>query len=108
MAVAAVKPAPEPEPLGLDALTAFETSLAERTAGQGITTLGNEAFPQAGLIGALGWVLFKRTHPTMTYPKYMESRRLTDITKELGLSGDDDDDDEEEEGKDDGSSTSSS
>lgn len=106
MSVAAVR-APEPEPeksFGLDDLTAGETAMAERQSGQGITTLGNERFPQANIIGALGWVLHRRTDPKMTFDKYMSSRKLSDITKELGLG----DDDEEDEGKDDAASTSSS
>lgn len=111
MAVQAVKSEPEVEALGLDSLTAAETAMAERQAAQSITTLGNEAFPQANLIGALGWVLFRRTDQRMTFAKYMESRRLNDITKELGLSGDDEDeesDDAEAVGKDGDGSTSSS
>jgi hypothetical protein len=110
MAVAAVKTEPENEPLGLDSLTAGETALAERQAAQSITTLGNEAFPQAGIIGALGWVLYRRSDPRMTYQKYMESRTLNAITRELGLVDDEADEtgDEEAEGKDDDSSTSSS
>ena len=104
MTVKAVKDQPEKEPLGLDALTAGETAMAERTAGQSITTLGNDGYGQASLIGALGWVLYRRSDPKMTFQKYMDSRTLAEITKELGLS----EDAEEDPGKDGAGSTSSS
>lgn len=90
---------PEKEALGLDSLTAAETAMAERKAAQGITTLGNERFPQAGLVGALGWVLARRSDQRLTYDAYMSSRTLSDITGELGLNEDDEeagDDDEED------------
>lgn len=103
MPVAAVKPEPEPEKLGLDDLTAAETALAERTVGQSIATLGNPKYPTAGLLGALGWVLHRRTDSKLGYDKYMASRTLAEITKELRLSGDD----EDAEGEGDGSTSSS-
>lgn len=84
------------EQLGLDDLTAAESALAERKAGQSIATLGNEAFPQVGLIGALGWVLARRREPKLTFESYMSSRKLSDITRELGLADDDEDEDDEE------------
>lgn len=100
MSIAAVPE--QPEPLGLDDLTAAEVAFAERKAGQSVTTLGNERFPQAGLIGALGWVLHRRTDARITYERYMESRKLNDITRELGLSSDEEPADEDaDEGKDD-------
>lgn len=100
---------PTPTPGGLDNLTAAETAMAERQAAQSITTLGNERFPQAGLLGALGWVLYRRRDPRMKYETYMAGRTLTDITRELGLGGDDDNDsDDDEEGRDDGVSISPS
>lgn len=93
-------PMPEPDPTvaagGLDSMTAAETAMAERQAGQSITTLGNERFPQAGLLGALGWVMYRRRDPRIKYDAYMSSRTLTEITRELGLSNDDDDEDDEE------------
>lgn len=98
-------PTPE-QNTGLDSLTAAETAMAERQAAQSITTLGNEKYPQAGLIGALGWVLHRRREPRMKFDEYMSSRTLTDVTRELGLSGDNDDEDDDE-GKDDGSTSSS-
>jgi len=98
---------PEPEPhedayaSGLDSLTAAETAMAERQSAQSITTLGNERFPQAGILGALGWVLYRRRDPRIKYDAYMQSRTLTEITRELGLATDDADDaDDDEEGKD--------
>ena len=103
-AVAPQDPEPEKEPGGLDALTAGETAMAERTAAQSITTLGNENFPQSTLIGALGWVFYRRKDSRMKFDDYMNSRKLSDITKELGLGEDED----EEEGKDDAASTLSS
>lgn len=100
MAVQAVKtPDPDKEALGLDSLTAGETAMAERKAAQSITTLGSENFPQAGLLGALGWVLARRSEPSLTYDQYMASRTLVQITEELALT----DDDEVDEGKDSGS-----
>jgi hypothetical protein len=105
-------PAPEPDPLEgvvtLDSLTAAETAMAERQAGQSITTLGNDRFPQAALIGALGWVAKRRSDPRIKYDAYMQSRTIPDITRELGLSTDADDDDEEDQNNDDDASTSSS
>lgn len=98
-----VSPLPQPESkteLGLDSLTAAETAMAERKAAQSITTLGNENHPQAGLLGALGWVLFRRTDQRITYDAYMSSRTLTDITRELKLTADEDDDETDDEGKD--------
>lgn len=100
MSIQAVTPAPDDEPtLGLDSLTAAESAMAERKAGQSIATIGNENFPQVGLIGALGWVLARRTDPRLTYEAYMGSRKLNDITTELGLN--DTTDAGDEEGKDD-------
>ena len=101
MAVKAVEKEPEKEKsLGLDDLTAAESAMAERKAAQSIATLGNEQFPQVGLLGALGWVLAKRGDVKLTYEKYMESHTVNQITEELGLSGgDEDDEDEEEAGK---------
>lgn len=101
-------PDPEQHP-GLDGMTAAETALAERKAAQGITTLGNEKYPQANLLGALGWVLHRRIEPGITFDAYMGSRRIADITKELGLSDDEDDDDAEDQeaaGKEDDETTS--
>jgi hypothetical protein len=93
---------PEPDPVeavagGIDSLTAAETAMAERQAAQSITTLGNERFPQANLLGALGYVLHRRKEPRAKFDEYMSSRTLTQITRELGLSTADDDD---EAGKD--------
>jgi hypothetical protein len=90
MGVAAVKATegPEKESGGLDALTAAETSMAERKAGQSIATLGNEGYPQVGLLGALGWVLAKRGDPKLTYDGYMGSRTVNQITVELALTED--------------------
>ena len=87
------------EQLGLDDLTAAESALAERKAGQSIATLGNDNFPQVNLIGALGWVLARRREPKLTFEAYMAGRKLSDITRELGLA-DDEDEDEDDEGKD--------
>lgn len=101
MAVQAVKNR-EPEPkkeLGLDSLTAAETAMAEQQAHQSITTLGSEGYPQAGLIGALGWALARRGNPKLSYVEYMASRKLSDITRELGLVDDEAGTPEEEEGK---------
>src|SRR5262245_53412478 len=89
---------PEPEPdtgTGLDSLTAAETAMAERQAAQSITTLGNERFPQAAMLGALGWVLYRRRDPRMKYEAYMSSRTLTEITRELGWSTDEEPEDEQ-------------
>jgi hypothetical protein len=98
MAVTAVKPdSPSDEPLGIDSLTAAETALAEKQAGQSIVTLGNLGYPQTALLGALGWVLHRRTDPRMTFAAYMEGRTLTEITRELHLGSDDE---EVDEGKD--------
>lgn len=106
---AVTTPPPEDDPTpGLDSLTAGETAMAERKAAQSITTLGNERFPQAGLLGALGWVMHRRRDQRMTYDAYMGSRTLNEITRELGLSSDDDDTDDDEEGKDPDAPTSSS
>jgi len=98
MTVSPMRSGEEPEDrteLGLDSLTAAESAMAERKAGQSIATLGNEAFPQVALIGALGWVLARRSDPRLTFEAYMSSRKLSEITAELGLS-----EAEEEEGKD--------
>jgi hypothetical protein len=105
MAVQAVKPdeTPEPDPLGIDALTAGETALAEKTAGQSITTLGNENHPQVGLLGALGWVFARRGNPRLKYAEYMEQNTVAQITASL-FPGDE----EEDEGKEPDSSTSAS
>lgn len=100
MSIKAVEHNPEDVPLGIEGMTARETALAEKTAGQSITTLGNDRFPQVGLIGALGWVLARRTDQRLTFDRYMDTHRISDITKELGLSSDD------EPGEADGSSIS--
>lgn len=113
MAVHALEPDKDQDkPLGLDSLTAAETAMAERKAAQGITTLGNMNFPQATLVGALGWVMARRSDQRLTFDAYMSSRTLTEITRELGLSSDDDETDDDEEDKettaDDDATTSSS
>lgn len=96
----AVPIAPEPEqPSGLDSLTAAETAMAERQAAQSITTLGNERFPQANLLGALGWALWRRREPRCKFDEYMSTRTLTDITRELQLSTDDDESDDDDTGE---------
>lgn len=94
---------PEPEPAtGLDSLTAAETAAAEREAGQSVTTLGNDRFPQVRLLGALGWVLARRSTPALKFDHYMSSRTVNDITRELGLTSDEEPTTEAEaEGKDD-------
>jgi hypothetical protein len=86
---------------GIDSLTAAETAMAERKAGQSITTLGNDAFPQVSLLGALGWVLMRRNDSKLTYEAYMAENTVEQITGHLSLS----DDTEEDEGKGDGEST---
>lgn len=97
MPVAAVPAEPDAPPVTLDNLTAAETAMAERQAAQSITTLGNEAFPQANLLGALGWVLYRRHDARMRFDTYMSGRTLTDITRELGLVKDDADDADEDD-----------
>lgn len=95
MSMAAV-PTTDPDPdkeTGINSLTAAESAMAERKAGQSITTLGNDAFPQVALIGALGWVLKRRSEQRLTYEAYMQGRKVSDISRELGLITDDDDDD---------------
>jgi hypothetical protein len=88
MGVHALEPEPADETAsGLDELTAAETAIAERKAGQSIGTLGSDVYPQVALLGALGWVLAKRTQPTLTYDDYMGGRTVAEITRELGLSG---------------------
>jgi hypothetical protein len=106
-----VTPMPKPDAvptIGLDDLTAAELAIAERKAAQSITTLGNPQFPQASLLGALGWVLARRTDARLTFDAYMSSRKLAEITRELGLSTNDDDDDPDAEGNVDDASTSPS
>lgn len=93
-AVSAVK-APEPDrETGINSLTAAESAMAERKAGQSVTTLGNDAYPQVALIGALGWVLARRGDSRLTYEAYMSSRRVDQIAAELGLTDDDSEDDD--------------
>lgn len=97
MAVSAIEP-PErddTEVLGINSLTAAESAMAERKAGQSITTLGNDAYPQVGLIGALGWVLARRSETRLTYEAYMSSHKVDEIARELGLADDDDDSDDD-------------
>jgi len=90
MSIKAVEPpVPDDGALGIESMTAAETAMAEKKAAQSITTLGNDAFPQVGLIGALGWVLARRTDQRLTFETYMNTHKISDITKELGLSVDD-------------------
>jgi hypothetical protein len=110
MAVSAVKdktpePEPEKEPFSIDSLTMAETALVESKSGQPITNFGNLDRPQTALIGAVGWVVFRRTDQRITYESYMSSRTMDDVIKELGFN---DDDEEADEGKDADSSTSAS
>jgi|KBSMisStaDraftv2_1062788.scaffolds.fasta_scaffold53584_3 hypothetical protein len=108
MAVSAIEPPerePDTEPQGINSLTAAESAMAERKAGQSITTLGNDAYPQVGLIGALGWVLARRHETRLTYEAYMTSHKVDQIARELGLVDDDsdaDEDDNDEDPKDSG------
>jgi hypothetical protein len=106
MAVSPIEqPKPEPEPLGINDLTAAENAMAERKAGQSITTLGNDAYPQVGLIGALGWALARRRDPRLTYEAYMGSHKVDEIARELGLVDDDDDDSDDDPETDGGGSS---
>ena len=90
------EPQPEPEPkrkpLTLDDLPIGEVEMIERKAGQSVTTLGNDNFPQAGLIAAVGWVILRRTEPDVrvTYEAYKASRTMNQIEEQLGW-GDDGD-----------------
>lgn len=98
MAVSAIEPPerdPDAEVQGINSLTAAESAMAERKASQSITTLGNDAYPQVGLIGALGWVLARRKETRLTYEAYMGSHKVDEIARELGLADDDDSDDDD-------------
>jgi hypothetical protein len=111
MAMQAVEPtepdesAEEETPTGLDSLMASETAMAERKAGQSISTLADPNAPKVALMGALGWMLRRRTEPRLTYDAYMSSRTYLQIVEELNMGADDEDDEDDEEGKDDGSMT---
>jgi hypothetical protein len=99
-AVAAVQDSPDNEPIGIDNLTAAEVAMAERKAGQSITSLANDALPKVSLMGALGWVQARRSDVKLTYDAYMNGHTLTEILTELGMSADEDEQ-EDDEGKDD-------
>jgi hypothetical protein len=108
MSVHAVEPTPpqdspsdETTVSGIDSLTAGETAAAERKAALSITTLGDNHFPQVGLLGALGWMLMRRKDPKLTYERYMAENTVEQITNDLSLS----DDAEVDEGKDDAALT---
>lgn len=79
----------------IEQLTAFEMSMAEKTAGLSIATLEDANFPKVDLLGALAWVWRKREHPTLTFKDFMQNTSLEAITSILGLSGGDDDEEEE-------------
>lgn len=67
----------------MDQLTAFEVSMAEKTAGMSITSLADEAAPKVGLIGALAWVHMKRDDPTLTYKAVMEGHTFDQLSEYL-------------------------
>ena len=75
----------------IDELTAKEMSIAERTAGQSITSLDNPDAPKVGLLTALAWVVLKRETPTLTYAE-VEELSFSKITEALGLDDEDDED----------------
>jgi hypothetical protein len=85
------------KPKGINSLTAAESAMAERKAGQSITTLGNDAYPQVQLIGALGWMLARRDDPRLQFDAYMSSHKVNDIARELGIADDDDDEGEDDD-----------
>ncbi len=74
----------------IDELTAKEMSIAERTAGQSITSLDNPDAPKVGLLTALAWVVLKRDNANLSYSE-VEDMSFNKITEALGL-GDEDDD----------------
>lgn len=67
----------------LNDLTAFEESIAERTAGLSLGSLEDKDAPKVGLLGALAWVHVKRDEPTLTYDAYMKRVSTSDITAYL-------------------------
>ena len=69
----------------LDDLKANEVAIAERKAGLSVTTLEDPNYPVAPLLIALGWVIAKRSDPTLTYEAYGDSKTFTEVLKDLGL-----------------------
>lgn len=67
----------------LNELTAFEESIAERTAGMSLASLEDPAAPKVGLLGALAWVHHKREEPTLTFDAYMKRVSSNDIAAYL-------------------------
>ncbi len=74
-------------------MTAAELAIAERAAGMSIASFDDPNMPTVPLMGALAWVVKKRTEPTLAYQAFMENSSLDDIQTVLGFGGDD------EEGK---------
>lgn len=95
MAVQAI-PAPEPEPgkepFAVESMTINESAMVERLSAQSIITFGNPAYPQATLIGAIGFVNARRQDPRLKHEAYLEGRTMAGILAELGMTGDDDED----------------
>lgn len=67
----------------LDELTAFEESIAERTAGMSLASLEDKDAPKVGLLGALAWVHVKRGEPKLTYDEYMKRSSSGEIARYL-------------------------
>lgn len=69
----------------IETMKAAELSLAERTAGISISTLEDPNFPKTDLLIALGWVVAKREDPKLTFKAYGESKTLSEVMEDLGL-----------------------
>lgn len=67
----------------LDELTAFEESMAERTAGMSLASLEDKDAPKVGLLGALAWVHHKRTEPTLAFETFMKRTSSEEIATYL-------------------------
>ncbi|MBT56591.1 MAG: hypothetical protein CMF72_24725 [Mameliella sp.] len=78
----------------LNDLTAFESSVAERTAGMSLASLDDKNAPKVALLGALAWVHVKRTEPGLKYEEYMKRVTANEVADYL-FGGDVDEDSSE-------------
>lgn len=66
-------------------LTAMETLIAEKTAGLSLATLEDPNFPKVGLIGAMAWVVAKRSDATLKFEDFMNDHTLDECLEISGL-----------------------
>lgn len=69
----------------IDTMKASEIAIAERKAGISIATINDPNYPKTNLFIALGWVVAKRSNPSLTFEEFGDTHTLNEVMKVLGL-----------------------